>query len=121
MKRDMDLIREILIATEASSKNPLGWVDIEIPGRTSTEIAYHVMLLDDAGLIVGQDLSSHSGFVWKPKTLTWQGHEFLDAARSDKFWTQAKSKMAELGGGVGLSVLHALLTKIAMQAVGLEP
>jgi Hypothetical protein (DUF2513) len=48
MERDMDLIRDILLAVE---KEPYtgSWFDVEIAGRTPAEVGYHIMLLDQAG------------------------------------------------------------------------
>ena len=50
MKRDMDLIRNILLAIEEKGP-PLGIVDIDLPGHTAEEISFHVVLLRDAGLV----------------------------------------------------------------------
>jgi len=41
------------------------------------------MLLHEAGFIEAMDLSTLGGICWKPTRLTYNGHEFLDAARSD--------------------------------------
>ena len=122
MNRDMDLIRDILLAIEESAEDPRGWIDLDLPERSAKEVSYHVMLLDQAGLIEGQNLSSmgEEGFEWRPKSLTWHGHEFLDAARSETIWNKAKSKAMEVTGGLSLDVLQALLTHYAKQALGLE-
>lgn len=50
MKRDMDLIRAILIEVE---KLPFdaGFHDISVSGYSEEEIAYHVRLAHEAGLI----------------------------------------------------------------------
>jgi hypothetical protein len=42
-------------------------------------------------LIEALDLSTLSGVCWKPQRLTYNGHQFLDAARSDTVWQKAKS------------------------------
>ena len=56
MKRDMDLMREILLAIERSDKSPLGWIDLDIPGRSLQDVSYNVMLLGEAGSIEVQNL-----------------------------------------------------------------
>ena len=56
MKLDHDLVRDILLAIEASNGNPLGWITLEIPDRTKTELSYHVQILAEAGFIEAQDL-----------------------------------------------------------------
>lgn len=55
MKLDKDLVREILLAIEASSDSPETGKHLDLEGRTQNEISYHIMLLDEAGLVVGQD------------------------------------------------------------------
>lgn len=82
MKRNMDLIRLILLEIE---KGPYdgSWLDINIDGYTDNDISYHVILLAEAGLIEAQDNSTLDGLSWQPKRLTWQGHEFLDASRDE--------------------------------------
>jgi hypothetical protein len=77
------------------------------------------MLLDQAGLLTAEDLSSidqvdASG--WKPITLTWEGSEFLDAARSSENWAKAKRIMSEKGGGMVLEAMKSLLVEIAKRA-----
>ena len=42
-------------------------------------------------------------------SLTWQGHEFLDAARNDTIWRKAKKKVLETTGGLAFDVLKAAL------------
>ena len=119
MKRDMDLARDILFAIEKDEGDPLGWIDLELPGRSEKEVAYHVMLLEEAGLVEALDLSSKDGFEYKPKRLTWEGHEFLDAARNDTLWERAKAEALRQTGGVSFDVLKELLLHLAKQALGL--
>ena len=99
MRRDMDLAREILLAVEESQELG-GWIDLELPDRSEEEVVYHVMLLDEAGLLEALGLSTMDGVAWKPIRLTWLGHEFLDAAREESRWRQATSIMKEKAGGL---------------------
>lgn len=97
MKRDMDLIRRILFKMEELPMTG-GWYDIEIEGHSRDEITYHVRLMDEAGLIEAQDLTTLTDIDWRPKRITYAGHEFLDAARSDKVWKTAKEKLLNATG-----------------------
>lgn len=120
MKRDMDLIRTILLELEEADPTQ-GWYEITIPGRSEVEIAYHVRLMDEAGLIDAQDLSSNSGLVWKAKRLTYDGHEFLDAARNDTLWNKAKDKVLSSAGTVtleGLKIALGVIIKTAVLGTG---
>ena len=59
MKRDLDLIRQILLDIEAegedSSRRP-GFANIADNGYDPESIQYHVQLMHDAGLIVADEL-----------------------------------------------------------------
>jgi len=89
MKRDMDLIREMLLEIEANP-DPMDGPSLDIGGRSRDEISYHVMLMHQAGLIDAWDCSSVDEICWYPKDLTWEGHEFLEAARDPARWQKAK-------------------------------
>lgn len=109
MKRDMDLVREILLATEESDTDPRAWVNLPFEGRPPQEVAYHVQLMGEAGLLVVQDHQSIgvNGYRWLPKRLTWQGHEFLDTIRDDEIWRRTKDGARKVGG-FSLDVVAAL-------------
>jgi hypothetical protein len=131
MKRDMDLCREILRQIEESpdSASPA----IRIEGRSAEEISYHVKLLSEAGLVEagaadGRFISKEADGsdrikgqkVYSPNSLTWQGHDFLDAARDDTIWRKANSKILESGGGLAFDVLKAMLIAEAKRRLGLS-
>lgn len=116
MKREMDLCREILLAIEESDNEPLGWINISFPERSDQEVSYHVMLLAQADLITAKDLSTISGFHYAPTSLTWQGHEFLDAARSETLWKKAKAIVTDKAGSLSFDVLKGVLIEMGKRA-----
>lgn len=65
--------------------------DVSVEGHSEEEISYHVMLLQEAGLIEAINVSSYERMCWRPKHLTYAGNEFLAAAESDTVWNKAKS------------------------------
>ena len=121
MKRDMDLARSILFAIEASEDDPRGWVEDlgSFEGHSATAVSYHIKLLYEAGLIEADDLSTggEGNFRWLAKQLTWDGHEFLEAARKDSLWDQAKRLTLDKTGGLSLELLKAVLIRLGKQAV----
>jgi hypothetical protein len=98
MKLDKELVREIMLTVEASDTPPIQWVTLDLPGRTLEETSYHVMLLDEAGFIEGQKLTTYGKFEWQPKRLTYQGHEFLDTIRDGEVWRRTKDGAEKVGG-----------------------
>lgn len=112
MKRDMDLIREILLELESSPQTAMDTVVID--KRPPSEIGYHLELLADAGLIKAgtfQVIGAVRQFY--DIQLTWEGHEFLEAARDNTRWNQAKKLIKEKGGSLTFDILQGLLFALA--------
>jgi hypothetical protein len=45
-------------------------------------------------------------------SLTWQGHEFAEAARDETRWKKAMGMVADKGGSITLAVLQQLLISL---------
>lgn len=118
MKRDMDLIRTILIEIE-DHENPRAEVPIKAPGYSPDQITYHLGLLYEAGLINALHASHLSGERWIPQSLTWQGHEFLDAARNDTVWQKLKAEIKDHSASLPFQLIQAMLIKITAHHFGL--
>jgi len=103
MKRDKDLVREILLQVEAYP-HPMGWVELNVSGHSAEEIARHVELLDEAGFVEADDLTDTSGYDWRAKQLTYEGHEFLDTVRDGEVWRLTKETAKE----TGVASIHAI-------------
>ena len=117
MKRDMDLARLILMRIE-SQENYNDDISCEFNGYTDEQVRYHIMLLNEAGLLDAIDASSMKGINWIPRRLTWQGHEFLESARDNATWNKAKEIMSKTGGFV-FEVAKPLLISLLKQQLGL--
>ena len=114
MRRDMDLIRRILIMV-GDSPVPLQatvFVDDMHPFET---VAYHIDLIGQAHL-ADTSITRMSGDVI-PRAevgpLTWDGNEFLDAIRSDTIWTRVKQRVGATVGSTTIDVIKALAVKLA--------
>ena len=118
MKRDMDLCREILLYVEAC-EGSVGPKEVKIEGYTTDQIGYHAKLLADAGLLEGKVSTGVGQSVhrFKPRCLTWEGHEFLDAARNVSRWKQAKSTSIEKAGQLSFGALKTALTQLVQKAL----
>lgn len=110
MKRDMDLARNILLKLEEYSE-PNGSAEIKIENYTNEEVSYHIRLLFQAGLIEADNVTDTGGFEWKAKSITWKGHEFLEAARNNSRWDNAKKYILEKGGGLTFDILKTVLVE----------
>jgi hypothetical protein len=120
MKRDIDLIRKIAFEVESLS-SPINSESLRIDGFNTSQISYHCELMIEAGLIVGKDTSPLiSDFAsFKIQRLTSKGHDFIDAARSDSIWNQAKEKIATTVGSTSIDIITRFLKTLASSALGL--
>ncbi len=94
MKRDMELIRKILLAVEISPPDE-DLENLTFEGYKYEEIQYHAWLLINAGL--AQGFETHPGYSPGPvvRSLTWAGHEFLDTARDERRWKKVTGTLLE--------------------------
>ena len=106
MKRDLELIRKMVLTIEDSSS---AWAPsrMSFAGYSSSEVGYHAWLLIDAGLAKGNVTTDQQsdGPEAMITSLTWAGHEFADAARDDTRWQKAMGLVKEKGGAVTIAVL----------------
>ena len=114
MKRDMDLVRQILLNAEAQGS---GFTNtrLSVESYTDEQIDYHAYLMWQAGLVEASDTSasdspSPSAIL---HNLTWKGHDFLDAAKSNTVWEKAKEKAKSVGGALAFDLLKELLVATA--------
>lgn len=120
MKRDMDLVRELLLRLEPIPVRPGATLlyghhpDLQVEGFTPPEINYHLELLRDAKLIRGSKDQPRLGSGIKFESLTWAGHDFLDSVRSPQVWTKTKEG-AEAAGGFTLDLIRDLAKSILKQ------
>lgn len=115
MRRDPDLCRALLLALEDDPKLS-GSKNYTVEGFSEEEISYHVKLLHEAGFIEARDASTMNSFKWYPLRLTWQGHEFLDAARDDTRWEKAKDIVKDKTGALSFEVIKEVLLKLVAAA-----
>lgn len=120
MKRDMDLVRKILLVLE-QHEHGYAPKQLEIEGCTDEQIHFHVWLMGDGGLLRVSDSSHGAGASPRaiPVSIVWEGYEFLEAAREDTMWEKAKSTISEAGVGLTIEMLKGVLGQLAKSAVGL--
>lgn len=113
MKRDMDLVRELLLQMEEHEHGRAPRT-FEVEGHSEDEIGYHILIMAEAGLIVAIPIETmgQNSPAAIPIRLTWAGHDFLDASRDDERWKKARGIFVKVGG-VTFDVAKAVLTSIA--------
>ena len=115
MKRDMNLIRLLLLETEGEDPKP------DLSAYSEDQRLYHSALLIEAELVHGIINTDHMG---QPAAtvvmrLTWAGHEFLDAARNDTIWKKATEQIKKSGVDVTITLLKDILNQFLKQSFGM--
>ena len=122
MKRDMELVRTLLLYFEDKPSDRVIQV-AEIDGYDAATIKYHQVLLYDAGLLNCEPIKTERGRlldVW-PSELSWQGHEFLDKVRAPFIWDEVKREIESKGlVTASLDILKALADKAIRKKMELE-
>ncbi|HEY5505834.1 MAG TPA: DUF2513 domain-containing protein [Sedimentisphaerales bacterium] len=123
MKRDMDLIRHILIEVEKGDGKVIQTIPLP-DGITEEMFAYQVALMRDAGL-----LEAHiHGTAFQPvlkvtiTRMTWFGHDFLQSVRDDTLWAKAKDSVLKPAASWSFSLLvEWLKVEIHQRFFGVPP
>lgn len=134
MKRDMDLIRDLLFNIEEdkniNGKYVLSDADFSNIDADPNAVQYHLRLLLDAGYIEGRDLLADTpsendtfnvmrqgtGSQIAVERLTWEGHEFLDTVRDNQVWQKTKGYLQNVGG-VGIDVLKEVAKAVVKDQI----
>ena len=118
MQRDMDLVRKILLAVE-KGEDVVGYdTRLEVEDYSRDEIDYHIEIMGEAGLLVASIQRFMGGeYMVNLERMTWEGHDFLDAARNESRWNQAKEKVLNATGALSFEALKTTLLQLVRQAL----
>ena len=96
--RDMDLIRDILLATENNCEADSFYTfeDGLFAGFTEKEIYMHSDLLFKKGFL--RKTPQTLGYSVCVSGLTWEGYDFLDSVRDPEIWRKTKAAGEKVGG-----------------------
>jgi len=104
MRRDMDLVRKIVLAT---ADLPAGESLEGMDGVDDATFAMHAQWMQEAGLIEAAIASFMGGeSLATVIRLTWDGCEFADAVASDTLWAKAKATVIKPSASFTFGVLR---------------
>ncbi|OYY29777.1 MAG: hypothetical protein B7Y63_06855, partial [Sulfurovum sp. 35-42-20] len=104
MKRDLDLMREIMLTLEEKmeyGKNIMSDRLFEMMNNktlSSAKLSYHIGLLIEVNFIDAVKTSHHRGIDFDITTITSDGQDFLDTIRQDSTWDIIKEQAVKMGG-----------------------
>lgn len=98
MKRDMDLVRLILLEIEDKYSSTAIY-DLAVDGYDTETVAYHCKILYEAGLISDYkaQYADNEIYVFGVGSLTWGGNNFLEKIRDDSQWKKVKETITKKG------------------------
>jgi hypothetical protein len=109
MKRDWDVVRDVLLKVEAIPPEERGKVAIAADEGGDLTEPEHAALLCGAGFIDGRVIRPMNG---RPHvmilSLTWQGYELLDTIRSKTVWERIKATAQEKGVDLTFDAVKAI-------------
>ena len=111
MKRDIELCRRILSDLE-DEKFGTGLIKVEYSDVDTDIIAYQLKLLNDHHLIDAKDMSKQDRLRWRVKSITWEGHDFLDGIKSDSNWNKVKEYLKKGGKIITLETVKAAVKSL---------
>ena len=88
MKRDMDLVRELLLWMEGRSEHAFFLTELPSLSSRETMIA-HAQILQSGGFLE----QGQPGVL----RISWSGYEFLEKVRDPEIWRNTKAGAAKLG------------------------
>lgn len=132
MRRDLDLIRKILLAIETNTGRKIrdnyvsAFPGIEPLSSAVGEpdigvIALHMALIVDCGYVEVIPFA-RSCFLYsdyKIIRLTSDGCDYLDSVRDDDIWNATKEKIKSVGGSATLEVIKSLAEKVMSSQLGI--
>lgn len=113
MKRDMDLIREILLAMEEGRLDDFLTEHVEGDEEATAEVLQHMKWIDQAGFA---DIEFRHDRAFAFVGMTWAGSDFLDAVRGESVWEKTKEKVKDLGGEAALETIKSIAVSVATAA-----
>ena len=98
MKRNMDLVREILLEIEKQYVSTAIY-NLKVEGYDAETIAYHCKILFEAGLISDYkaQYADNTIYSFGVGSLTWVGNDYLDKVRDNSTWRKTKDAIAKKG------------------------
>lgn len=121
VKRDLEVIRHILITIENSTKYRLITADFTTEKYNSQIISHHILLLLDCDYIeITEVPMCRPGYTpLIVNRITSQGYDYLDNIRDDTIWNETKKQISKVSSSVSLDVIKSVAGKIILGMIGI--
>ena len=103
MKRDMNLVRLLLLRAEGEDP-------VDLSTYSEEQVNYHESMLYREGFIKGVPIMGGSRIL--DPELEWKGHDFLDGIRDDRVWQATMRQVGQQVGSASLEVIKAVAASV---------
>ncbi len=117
MKRDMELVRLILLKIEEEYQSTAIY-NLDIPGYNKETVAYHCKILYEAGFISDYKAryADNEINMFGVGSLTWDGSDFLDKIRDNTQWKKVKETITQKGLPMIVDTIKSISTALVTAA-----
>lgn len=121
IKRDLDLIRDILFKIEEISPKRTYCDDFINSENNFEKVSYHLELLNDANFIICSKIAimcslSYDFTVYR---LTSSGHDYLDSVRDPVIYNKTKKKLGTFAKGIALPIVQSVSESFIKAQLGI--
>lgn len=119
MKRDMELVRQIMLNIEAlPAGQPVQFRMAEVEDRV---LLAHLEMMIAGGLVNGKITQPHGsrGAVIIISDLTWEGHEWISTVRDQDVWERTRATLQEKSGAFSFELAKAVAAHLVRLQLGL--
>ena len=123
MKRDMDLVRAILLVIKENEAARVDQLEISKglkkmfpngPTWRGEQLIEHVQMMKEADLVEANIISPmRRGGAFTGLRMTWHGQDFIADARKEGVWKKVREKY----GDMSLAVLKQVLAELVKQEI----
>ena len=127
MKRDLEMVRDILLVTEENEESScssnkiltaLSEKGYDSP-RMRDELKYHLKLMDQDGLIECE-IRIYFGGAWtekRPVEMTSYGHDYLNAVRDKGIWSKVKEKAGNKIDSLSIGLIKTVANEFIKESL----
>lgn len=110
MKRNLDLIRQIMLRIEASDKDSFYADDFKDLTDNEKELRYNLHLMYEAGMIAASQIDVMGSMLpeYRIYWLTNNGCDFLGDIRDKSIWLKTKDTLTKIGTNAALDVVSTV-------------
>lgn len=118
MKRDMNLVRLILLEIE-DKFHSTALFNLAIEGYDTELLAYHCKIIYEEGLISDYvvQYADNEMYFFEVGALIWEGNDFLEKIRDDSQWKKVQDAISQKGLPMVLETIKSVANALIVATV----